>query len=202
MSNWIDDAAAVLEAWYPGEEGGNAIADVLFGAFSPGGKLPITFPQFVGQVPLYYNHLPTGRGNDYCDMSGDPLYPFGYGLSYTTFDYSDLRIVPQTIRPDGNVRASIDIRNTGAHSGDEVVQLYIHDPVASMTRPVMELKGFRRISLRPGENTTVVFHLTSKELSFLNHRLKPVVEPGTIDIMLGSSSEDIRTRGVVEVVRQ
>jgi beta-glucosidase len=202
MSNWIDDAAAVLEAWYPGEEGGNAIADVLFGAFSPGGKLPITFPQFVGQVPLYYNHLPTGRGNDYCDMSGDPLYPFGYGLSYTTFDYSDLRIVPQTIRPDGNVRVSIDIRNTGAHSGDEVVQLYIHDPVASMTRPVMELKGFRRISLRPGENTTVVFHLTSKELSFLNHRLKPMVEPGTIDIMLGSSSEDIRTRGVVEVVRQ
>ncbi len=202
MSNWIDNAAAVLEAWYPGEEGGNAIADVLFGAFSPGGKLPITFPQFVGQVPLYYNHLPTGRGNDYCDISGDPLYPFGYGLSYTTFDYSDLRIIPQAIRPDGNVRVSIDVRNSGARPGDEVVQLYTRDSVASVTRPVMELKGFRRITLKPGEKTTVVFHLTSKELSFLNRRLKPVVEPGNIGIMLGSSSKDIRAKGALEVVRQ
>ena len=199
MSKWIEDAGAILEAWYPGEEGGNAIADVLFGAYSPGGKLPLTFPQYVGQVPLFYNHLPTGRGNDYADLSGKPLFPFGYGLSYTAFVYTDVRITPESIRPDGNVRVSVDIQNTGTWTGDEIVQLYTHDPVASVTRPVKELKGFRRVTLTPGEKTTVVFHLTFKELSFLNRQMKPAVEPGTIEVMLGSSSEDIRAKGSFEV---
>jgi beta-glucosidase len=199
MNNWVDDVAAILEAWYPGEEGGSALADVLFGAYSPGGKLPLTFPQYVGQVPLYYSHMPTGRGNDYCDLSGQPLYPFGHGLSYTTFTYSDLRIVPETIRPDGTVRISITIQNTGSFKADEVAQLYIHDPVASVTRPVIELKGFNRITLAPGEKTILVFHLTPKELSFLNAAMKPVVEPGTIEVMVGSSSKDIRMRGIFEV---
>lgn len=202
MNNWVNDVAAVLEAWYPGEEGGNAVADVLFGAFSPGGKLPLTFPQYVGQVPLYYNHMPTGRGNDYCDLSGEPLYPFGHGLSYTTFTYSDLRIIPETISTDGNVRVSVNIQNTGSCKGDEVVQLYLHDPIASVTRPVMELKGYNRITLVPGEKTTLVFHLTAKELSFLNREMKPVVEPGTIEVMVGSSSKDVRMRGFFEVKAQ
>ena len=199
MANWVDETGAILEAWYPGEEGGNAIADALFGRYTPGGKLPVTFPQYVGQVPLYYNHMPTGRGNDYSDLSGKPLFPFGFGLSYTSFAYTDIRVTPESIAPDGNVRVSLDVTNSGAYKGDEVVQLYTHDPVASITRPVMELKGFRRVTLAPGEKTTVVFHLTTKELSFLNSQMKRVVEPGTIEILVGSSSGDIRLRGSVEV---
>jgi beta-glucosidase len=194
MAHWIDDVGAVLEAWYPGEEGGNAIADVLFGSYSPGGRLPITFPQYVGQVPLYYNHLPTGRGNDYCDMSGMPLFPFGHGLSYTTFAYSNLLITPDKVSPAGQVRVSIDIQNTGTRKGDEVVQLYQHVPVASVARPVLELKGFKRITLAPGEKTSVIFELGFKQLSFLDQHLRPVVEPGTREIKVGSSSGDIRAQ--------
>jgi beta-glucosidase len=195
MANWIDDVGAVLEAWYPGEEGGNAIADVLFGSYSPGGKLPITFPQYVGQVPLYYNHMPTGRGNDYCDLSGNPLFPFGHGLSYTAFAYSNLRITPQAIAPEEQVQVSIDVQNTGARKGDEVVQLYQRVPVASVSRPILELKGFKRITLAPGERRTVTFELGLRELSFLDRLLKSVVEPGERQIKVGSSSQDIRAEG-------
>ncbi|MCD6385243.1 glycoside hydrolase family 3 C-terminal domain-containing protein, partial [Candidatus Sumerlaeota bacterium] len=168
MLNWIDKVSAILEAWYPGEEGGTAIADVLFGDYTPGGKLPITFPRSVGQLPLYYNHLPTGRGYDYVDMSGTPLFPFGYGLSYTTFEYSNLRISPKKISTRGSVTISVDVTNTGSYKGDEVVQLYIHDVVASVARPVKELKGFKRITLEPAETKKVTFTLRAQQLGFYN----------------------------------
>ncbi len=199
MSNWLNDAAAVVEAWYPGEEGGNAVADVLFGKYNPGGKLPLTFPQYVGQVPLCYNHKPTGRGDDYSDMNGKPLFPFGYGLCYTTFSYENLRITPQAIAPSGSTAVSVDVRNTGSLRGDEVVQLYTHDPFASVTRPVMELKGFKRVSLSPGEKTTVTFSLGVDELSFLDRSMHRVVEPGSIEVLIGSSSDDIRARALFDV---
>ncbi len=199
MSNWIDQVPAIVEAWYAGEEGGNAIADVLFGDYNPGGRLPITFPQFVGQVPLYYNPKPTGRGYDYTDMSGKPLFPFGYGLSYTKFEYSNLQITPKQIKPTGKVQISVDIQNVGDRKGDEVVQLYMHDVVASVTRPFKELKGFNRITLKPQEKKTVTFVLTQEQLSFLDQNMKSVVEPGTIEVMIGSSSEDIRLKSSFEV---
>jgi beta-glucosidase len=199
MRSWIDKVPGILDVWYPGEEGGNAIADALFGDYSPGGKLPITFPQFVGQVPLYYNHKPTGRGDNYADMSGKPLFPFGFGLSYTTFAYSDLQVSPKQIAPNGKVQVSVDVRNTGDRAGDEVVQLYLRDPIASVTRPVKELKGFRRISLAPGEKKTVTFELAKKELEFLDAKMDYVVEPGMIEVMVGSSSDDIRAKSSFEI---
>ncbi|MCX6134229.1 MAG: glycoside hydrolase family 3 C-terminal domain-containing protein [Ignavibacteriales bacterium] len=201
MRKWVNKVSAIVEVWYPGEEGGNAVADVLFGDFNPGGKLPITFPQAVGQVPLYYNHKPTGRGDDYTDLSGKPLFPFGFGLSYTKFKYSNLQVSPQRINPDGKVQISVDVENTGRRAGDEVVQLYLHDPVASVTRPVKELRGFKRISLAPGEKKAIVFALSKEEMGFLDDALKFVVEPGTIEVMVGSSSDDIRVKSEIEVVK-
>jgi beta-glucosidase len=201
MKSWVNKVAAIVEAWYPGEEGGNAVADVLFGDYNPGGKLPITFPLAVGQVPLYYNHKPTGRGDDYTDISGKPQFPFGYGLSYSTFKYTNLQVSPAKVDPDGKVQVSVDVENTGNRKGDEVVQLYLHDPVASVARPVKELKGFKRISLEPKEKRSVTFSLSKEELGFLDAAMKFVVEPGTIEVMLGSSSDDIRARSVIEVVK-
>ena len=201
MSRWIDDVQAVVEAWYPGEEGGNAIVDVLFGDYNPGGKLPITFPKKVGQLPLYYNHKPTGRAYDYVDLRGkQPLFPFGHGLSYTKFEYSNLRIEPEKISPKGRVKISVDVKNVGKYKGDEVVQLYIHDAVASTARPVKELKGFKRITLEPGEKKTVNFTLTSEDLAFYDINMNLVVEPGVFEVMIGSSSEDIRLKGSFEVL--
>ncbi len=199
MKNWIENVSAVVEAWYPGEEGGNAVADVLFGDYNPGGKLPLSFPQFVGQVPLYYNHKPTGRGDDYSDMNGKPQFPFGFGLSYTTFSYSNLIVTPTNITPAGSVTVTVDVQNTGTVSGDEVVQLYTHDPFASVTRPVKELKGFKRITLNPGEKKTLSFTLGKEELSFLDKSLRPTVEPGKIEVMIGSSSDDIKVRSSFDV---
>ena len=199
MKNWIDDVAAVLEAWYPGEEGGNAIADVLFGDAAPGGKLPITFPQSVGQVPLYYDTHPTGRGSDYSDMSGKPLFPFGFGLSYTTFSYGDLRMTAGSIWPDGRVEVSVAVRNSGDRRGDEVVQLYVHRVAGSVTRPVKELKGFKRITLDPGTSATVTFLLTGADLSSLDAGMKRTLEPGSVEVLVGSSSDDIRLRTMLEV---
>jgi len=199
MANWIDRAKAIVEAWYPGEEGGNAIADVLFGDYNPGGRLPITFPQSVGQVPLYNNYKPTGRGYDYVDLSGKPLFPFGYGLSYTKFEYSNLQITPQQIGQNSELRVSVDIENLGERKGDEVVQLYLHDPVSFAARPVRELKGFKRITLEPKEKKTVTFVLTPEQISFLDIKLRSVVEPGTFEVMVGGSSEDIRLKGSFEV---
>jgi len=195
MLKWINDVSAVVEAWYPGEEGGNAIADVIFGDYNPGGKLPVTFPQHVGQLPLYYNPKPTGRGYDYTDMTGKPLFPFGYGLSYTTFEYSNLKISPKTINKKGTVDINFDVKNTGKYKGDEIVQLYVRDVVASMTRPVKELKGFKRITLEPKEKKKVTLTIKAKDLGFYNANMKYIVEPGTFEILIGSSSEDILLKG-------
>ncbi|OGU26779.1 MAG: hypothetical protein A2X66_02485 [Ignavibacteria bacterium GWA2_54_16] len=199
MKSWIDRVAAVVEAWYPGEEGGNAIADVLFGDENPGGRLPVTFPQAVGQVPLYYNHKPTGRGDDYTDISGKPLFPFGFGLSYTTFAYSRLQISPGAIKPEGKVRVSCEVTNTGARRGDEVIQLYVHDPVASVTRPVKELRAFKRVTLEAGEKRTLEFVLGKDELGFYDSSMKFVMEPGPIEVMIGSSSDDVRLKGKFDI---
>ena len=193
---WLEKASAVLLAWYPGQEGGTAIADVLFGDYNPGGKLPITWPRHVGQLPLYYNHKPSGRRNDYIDMPYEPLFPFGHSLSYTEFKYSGLRIESNG---RGYVKVSFDVENVGDRAGEEVVQLYLRDLVASVARPIMELKSFKRISLRPGEKKTVIFELKPDDLAFFDSRMKRVVEPGEFEILVGSSSADIRLRGIFRV---
>jgi beta-glucosidase len=198
---WLSKAGAVLDAWYPGEAGGDAVADVLFGDANPGGRLPITFPVSEGQLPLSYNHKPTGRGDDYVDLTGMALFPFGYGLSYTTFEYSDLKIDPEAgIAPSGRATIRYTVKNTGSREGDEVAQLYIHDVLATVARPVMELKGFERVHLRPGEQRTLSFTLGPDELRMLDADLKWVVEPGAFRLMIGSSSKDIRLRGQLNVL--
>ncbi len=186
---------AIVESWFLGVETGPALAAVLFGDVSPSGKLPATFPRSVGQIPLYYNHKNTGRptGPDkytskYTDLPVTPLFPFGHGLSYTTFGYSDLRLSAPRIAPAGTLRVSVTVTNTGAREGAEVVQLYVHDEVASVTRPVRTLAGFRRVSLKPGEARTVDFQLTSKELGLYNKDMKFVVEPGKFRVYVGGSS--------------
>ncbi len=194
--NWmVGNVPAVLEAWYPGEEGGNAIADIIFGNYNPSGKLPITFPQSVGQLPLYYNHKPSGRGYDYVFMKGEPLFVFGYGLSYTEFTYSNLCVTPKETAPAGEVNISVEVQNTGDREGKEIVQLYVHDTVASVTRPIKELKGFEKILLKPGEKKTVKFTLTPDQLSFYNRDMNLVVEPGTFDVMVGGNSAQGITGG-------
>jgi beta-glucosidase len=199
MSRWLDDADAVLDAWYPGDEGGGAVADALFGKINPAGRLPITFPIEEGQLPLSYYHAPTGRGDDYVDLTGRPLFPFGYGLSYTTFDYSDLIINPDRITPDGSADIRCSVRNTGTVAGDEVVQLYLRDKLGSVVQPVMRLAGFRRVTLAPGEETEVVFRITREQLQLFDASSQWVVEPGTFQVMIGASSRDIRLRGEIEV---
>jgi len=196
---WLDRVGAVMDVWYPGEAGGSAVADVLFGESNPGGRLPITFPVSEGQLPLYYDHEPTGRGDDYVDLTGMPLFPFGFGLSYTTFDYSDLEITPATTDPAGRVTVRCRIRNTGSREGDEVVQLYRHDVVASTAQPVLALEGFHRVHLAAGASTTVTFTLGAAELRILDRDLKWVVEPRTIRLLVGASSKDIRLRGTLTI---
>ncbi|MBC7327267.1 glycoside hydrolase family 3 C-terminal domain-containing protein [bacterium] len=197
--DWIDEVPAILMAWYPGQEGGTAIAETLFGDNNPGGKLPITWPRYVGQLPLYYNFKPTGRGYDYVDMPGSPLFPFGHGLSYTKFEYSNLKI--NANENTGNVEISFEIKNTGDRTGDEVAQLYIHDVIASVARPVKELKRFKRVTLAPGESTTIKFSLTPDDLAFYDINMQKVVEPGDFEVMVGSSSADIRLSGKFNVKR-
>ncbi len=199
MNNWIDKVPGIVAAWYPGEEGGHAVADVLFGDYNPAGRLPVTFPVSVGQVPLVYNHKPTGRGDDYYDLTGQPLFPFGFGLSYTNFEYADLRLSEDNILPADSTRLSFTVTNTGKIAGDEVCQLYIRDEYASLTRPVMELKGFQRISLQPGEKKTVSFIVGPEQLSMLDQQLEKMVEPGTFRLMVGSSSRHIRLHGRLTV---
>jgi beta-glucosidase len=200
MSRWLDEVPAVLDAWYPGEAGGEAVASVLFGDVNPAGRLPITFPVEEGQLPLVYNHKPTGRGDDYVDLTGQPLFPFGYGLSYTTFEYSDLVIEKPTMAITDSTRVRCTVRNTGTRAGDEVVQLYLHDELASVARPVMELKGFRRIHFEPGQAREVSFAITPAMLTLLDRDLRTVVEPGEVRIMIGASSKDIRLRGILTLV--
>jgi beta-glucosidase len=184
---------AIFEGWYLGQEGGTAFADALFGDVNPGGKLPITFPRSVGQIPAYYNHKPSVlRGYLWADKS--PLFPFGHGLSYTTFETKNLEVTPAKIKPDGQATVNVEVTNTGARPGDEVVQLYIHDLVSEMvTRPVKELKGFRRITLQPGETRTVEFTVGPEQLSFLNENMERVVEPGMFEIMVGTNSVELQT---------
>jgi len=186
---------AIVESWFLGVEDGPALAAVLFGDVSPSGKLPVTFPRAVGQIPLYYNHKNTGRPtgpekytSKYIDLPVTPLFPFGHGLSYTTFGYSDLRLSAPSIPPAGTLRVSVTVTNTGSRDGTEVAQLYVHDEVASVTRPVRALAGFRRVSLKPGEARTVEFQLTPKELGLYNKDMKFVVEPGKFRVFVGGSS--------------
>ena len=195
MSPWLERVGAVVDAWYSGEQGGHAVADVLFGDANPAGRLPITFPITEGQLPLHYDHKPTGRGDDYVDLTGMALFPFGFGLSYTTFGYSDLRIEPAAMAPDGTATVRCTIKNTGTRAGDEVVQLYTRDVLASMARPVMELKGFQRVRLEPGASAEVTFTLGPNELRMLDRDMKWIVEPGAFRVMIGASSKDIRLRG-------
>ena len=197
--NWFaENSPAILETWFGGTQAGNAVADVLFGDVNPGGKLPVTFPRTVGQEPLYYNHMNTGRPPDannkytskYLDVSWTPLYPFGYGLSYTQFRLQNLQLSARTIRPDGRVMVNVEVENIGPRVGDEVVQLYIRDVAASVTRPVRELKGFQRATLQPGEKRRLQFTLTPELLGFYNREMRFVVEPGEFKVMVGTSSAD------------
>ncbi|MGI8884161.1 MAG: beta-glucosidase BglX [Pyrinomonadaceae bacterium] len=206
--NWLaENSPAILETWFAGSEAGNAIVDTLFGDANPGGKLPVSFPRSVGQIPVYYNHKRTGRPvladqkytSKYLDVSNEPLYPFGYGLSYTRFQLQNLRLDKLQIKPTENVKVTIDITNRGRVTGDEVVQLYIHDIAATVTRPVKELRGFKRITLNPGEKQTVEFTLTPPDLTFLDRDLKPVLEPGEFQVIVGTSSDN-GMQSVFEVV--
>jgi beta-glucosidase len=187
-----DHVPAILEGWYLGQAAGVAVADVLFGDINPGGKLPITFPRSVGQLPAYYYHKPSAR-RGYLFADKTPLFPFGHGLSYTNFEFSNLRLEPQQIKPGENAVVSVDVTNAGQCAGDEVVQLYLRDQVSSLTRPVKQLKAFQRITLEPGETQTAAFTLKPEALSFLNAEMQRVVEPGLFDVMVGNSSVDVQT---------
>ncbi len=196
---WIDRVSGLLTAWYPGEEGGNALADALFGDYNPAGRLPITWPVFEGQLPLVYNHKPTGRGDDYVDLTGQPLFPFGFGLSYTTFEYSSLALSRTTMALTDSTIGRFKVKNTGKRAGEEVVQLYIRDLLASVARPVIQLEGFQRVRLEPGEEKEMSFTIGPELLRMLNEDMRWVVEPGTFRVLIGSSSKDIRLRADLEV---
>jgi len=204
---WEDkNASAILDAWAPGTEAGNAIADVLFGNYNPAGKITATFPRSVGQIPIYYNHKNTGRPyngeafakfkSDYLDISNDPLYPFGYGLSYTTFKYGDVKLDKTSLKGNETLKASVTVTNTGKYAGEEVVQLYVSDPVASISRSVKELKNYQKISLQPGESKEVVFNITTDDLKFYNDRLQYDWEPGQFIIQIGTNSADTHNAAV------
>ncbi|MDD2797766.1 MAG: beta-glucosidase BglX [Bacteroidales bacterium] len=211
--NWTaDHANAILYTWWLGSEAGNAIADVLFGDYNPSAKLPMTFPQSEGQIPVYYNYMNTGRPakddateiyyrSGYIDLSKRPKYPFGFGLSYTKFAYSELILSDSTMNEDGRIEVSVVVTNVGERKGEEVVQLYLRDRVASLVRPVKELKGFQKISLLAGESKAVRFAINKEKLSFYNANLEWRPEPGMFDVMIGSSSQDIRLRSHFELTK-
>jgi beta-glucosidase len=196
---------AILETWFGGSETGNAVADVLFGDYNPSGKLSISFPRSVGQIPVYYNHKNTGRPYDgvshekyksrYLDLPNDPLYPFGYGLSYTDFSYSALTLDKQTMRPDEKLRVRVTVTNTGDHDGEETAQLYIRDLVAGITQPVKELKGFQKVFLKKGESRELVFTLTVDDLKFYDGSLRRVYEPGEFRVFVGTNSQQVQEAG-------
>lgn len=198
------NVSVILNVWFPGSEAGTSIADVLFGAVNPSGKLTATFPQNVGQIPLYYNHKNTGRPlaegqwfqkfrSNYLDVSNEPLYPFGFGLSYSTFSYSDITLSANSFKPGGKITASVTVTNTSNTTGKEVVQLYIRDMVGSITRPLKELKGFQKIELKAGESKTVSFSITADDLKFYNSDLKFIAEPGDFKIFIGTNSRDVKS---------
>jgi beta-glucosidase len=202
-----ENIPATLNVWFAGSEAGYAIADVLFGDVNPSGKLSATFPQNLGQVPIFYAYKNTGRPlpqgqwfqkfrSNYLDVSNEPLYPFGYGLSYTTFSYGDLKLSDTTLKGAQTLNASITVTNTGNRDGKEVVQLYIRDLVGSITRPVKELKGFQKIDLKAGETKTVTFNIAPNDLKFYNYDLKYDWEPGEFVIMIGGNSRDVKSAKV------
>jgi beta-glucosidase len=210
--NWTaDHVPAILYTWWLGSEAGNAIADVLFGDYNPSAKLPMSFPITEGQIPIYYNHFNTGRPatddsdrfyrSSYIDLSIYPKYEFGYGLSYTSFAYADLKLNKKKMKMNDKIEVSMNITNTGKYAGEEVVQLYLRDKVASLVRPVKELKDFQRVKLNPGEIKTIRFYIDKQKLSFYNEQLKWLAEPGEFDLMIGSSSRDIRLKDSFELIR-
>jgi len=197
-----DHAKAILDTWFGGTEAGNAIADVLFGNYNPSGKITATFPRSVGQIPIYYNYKNTGRpfNNDgakfkssYLDISNDPLYPFGYGLSYTTFSYSDVKLSKTSLKGNETLTATVTVSNTGKFAGEETVQLYISDPVASVSRSVKDLKGFQKVMLQPGENKEVTFKITPEQLKFFNSDLKYDWESGDFVVHIGTNSSSVKS---------
>lgn len=209
--NWTaDNVPAILYTWWLGSEAGNAIADVLFGDYNPSGKLPMSFPREEGQIPIYYNHFNTGRPakNDnesnyvsaYTDLKNSPKFPFGYGLSYTSFEYSNLKLSKNKIKSTEKIEVSLTVTNSGKVAGEEVVQLYLRDKVGSVVRPIIELKDFQKIKLNSGETKTVKFIINKEKLSFYNANLQWIAEPGDFDIMIGSSSADIRLRDSFELI--
>ena len=200
MPRIAERAGAILEAWYAGQEGGTAIGEAIFGDTTPGGKLPVTFPRDSGQLPAYYNRRPTSY-RPYLDSTRDPLWAFGAGLSYTTFTISAPVVDPPAIGPGGRATVTVEVTNTGARQGDEVVQLYIHDLVSSVTRPVKELRGFERVTLAPGARKTVLFTLGPDALSLVNREMKRVVEPGDFDVLVGANSVDVKTAKLTVVAR-
>jgi beta-glucosidase len=205
---WVaEHVPAIVEAWLPGERGGEAVADVLFGDHNPSGRLSVTFPRHAGQLPVAYDHRPSKAywlrnawGKPYVDLDPEPLFEFGFGLSYTEFAYSDLQVTPEKIGPGGEVEVSVRVRNGGPRPGSEVVQLYLHDPIASVCVPVQRLRGFRRVALAPGESATVRFRLGPDELALLDANLAPAVEPGAFEVRVGSSSRRIHLTARFEVV--
>jgi beta-glucosidase len=210
--NWIsENAPAILYTWWLGNEAGNAIADVLFGDYNPSAKLPISFPRTEGQIPIYYSHFNTGRPatNDsdrfyrsaYTDLSIYPQYEFGYGLSYTDFVYSDLSLSSTKVKMNGTITVSCMVKNTGRYAGEEVVQLYLRDKVASLVRPVKELKDFKKIMLQPGESRTIQFAIDKEKLSFYDKDLQWRAEPGEFELMIGASSSDIRLKTSFELLQ-
>jgi beta-glucosidase len=195
-----ENVPAILEGFYLGEETGTAAADVLFGDYNPGGKLPITFPRSVGQLPVFYDRKPTAK-RGYLFSTVEPLFPFGYGLSYTTFKYSNLQITKPQIRPNESTTVTVDVTNTGQVRGDEVAQMYIRDEVSSVTRPIKELKDFSRITLLPGETKKITFTITAEKLQFYDREMKRVVEPGNFQIMVGGNSVDLTAKTLTIVNR-
>jgi beta-glucosidase len=194
-----ENIPAIVEAWMCGEQGGNAVADVLFGDYNPGGKLPITVPRHSGQYPYYYNYSATKARAKYIDMPSTPLYDFGFGLSYTTFEYSNLVILPKETNNAGGVEISVDVKNTGSLRGDEVVQLYLNDVISSTSKPVRELKGYEKISLEPGETKSIKLKLVPEDLALFDRDMNFIVEPGTFKVMIGSSSNDIKLEANFEI---
>ena len=201
MTKWIQNVPSILDAWYPGEDGGDAVADVLFGDYNPAGRLPITFPVFEGQLPLVYNHKPTGRTDDYADLNGQPLFPFGFGLSYSNFEYNNLQFDKKQLAKNNSTMVYCTVKNTGSRDGEEVVQLYIHPLLSSVAQPVKLLKGFQRIFLKAGEEKKIGFNITPELLKVLDINMKWTVEPGTFRIMIGASSKDTRLRDLIDVVK-
>ena len=209
--NWTaDHAPAILYTWWLGSEAGNAIADVIFGDYNPSAKLPMSFPRDEGQIPIYYNHFNTGRPpqNDtqknyvsgYIDLDNSPKFPFGYGLSYTTFEYSNLKLSQNIMKQNESIQVSVAITNTGKVFGEEIVQVYVSDRVASLIRPILELKDFQKIGLNPGETKTLLFSINKEKLSFYNDKLEYIAEPGMFDLKIGASASDIRLQDHFELL--